>query len=62
MARTAHIAGVLGLWASTATLARLPADIRAALERAALDAAAHQRAMGAARGHDRDRPRCGSTA
>jgi tripartite ATP-independent transporter DctP family solute receptor len=46
MARTRHIAGVLGLWASTAGLARLPADIRAALERSALEAAARQRAMG----------------
>ncbi len=43
MARTGHIAGVLGLWTSAATLARLPADIRAVLERAAIDAAAHQR-------------------
>jgi TRAP-type transport system periplasmic protein len=47
MARTRHIAGVLGLWASTATLARLPPDIRAALEAAALEAAKRQRAMGA---------------
>jgi tripartite ATP-independent transporter DctP family solute receptor len=47
MARTRHIAGVLGLWASTATLARLPPDIRAALEGAALEAAKRQRAMGA---------------
>jgi len=46
MARTRHIAGVLGLWASATTMARLPADIRAALERAALEAAARQRAMG----------------
>jgi tripartite ATP-independent transporter DctP family solute receptor len=46
MARTRHIAGVLGLWASTVTLARLPADIRAALIRAALRAALEQRAMG----------------
>src|SRR5215213_10009317 len=44
MARTRHIAGVLGLWASTATLARLPQDIRAALEGAALEAAKRQRA------------------
>ena len=43
MARTGHIAGVLGLWTSTATLARIPADVRAMLERAALEAAAHQR-------------------
>jgi tripartite ATP-independent transporter DctP family solute receptor len=46
MARTRHIAGVIGLWASAATLARLPADIRAALERAALSAAATQRQVG----------------
>ena len=46
MARTRHIAGVLGLWASTATLARLPADLRAALEKAAREAARQQRAMG----------------
>ena len=46
MARTRHIAGVLGLWASTATLARLPADLRAALETAAREAARQQRAMG----------------
>ena len=46
MARTKHIAGVLGLWASTATLQRLPADLRATLEAAALEAAARQRAMG----------------
>jgi TRAP-type C4-dicarboxylate transport system substrate-binding protein len=43
MARTGHIAGVLGLWTSAATLARLPRDVRDTLERAALDAAAHQR-------------------
>ena len=47
MARTRHIAGVLGLWASTATLARLPADLRATLEGAAREAAKRQRAMGA---------------
>jgi len=46
MARTRHIAGVLGLWASAATLVRLPSDLREALEQAARDAAAHQRAMG----------------
>jgi tripartite ATP-independent transporter DctP family solute receptor len=46
MARTRHIAGVVGLWASTAGLARLTPDLRAALERAALAAAKHQRAMG----------------
>src|SRR6185295_10694719 len=32
MARTQHIAGVLGLWASNATLARLPAAVRTAIE------------------------------
>jgi TRAP-type transport system periplasmic protein len=47
MARTRHIAGVLGLWASTAGLARLPSELRAPIERAALDAARHQRALGA---------------
>jgi tripartite ATP-independent transporter DctP family solute receptor len=46
MARTRHIAGVLGLFASSASLARFPADLRAALERAALDAAQAPRAMG----------------
>ena len=46
MARTRHIAGVLGLWASTATMARLPSDVRAALEGAAIEAARRQRAMG----------------
>jgi tripartite ATP-independent transporter DctP family solute receptor len=46
MARTGHIAGVLGLWASTASLAALPADIRTALEGAAIEAANAQRAMG----------------
>ena len=46
MARTAHIAGVLGLWASTATFDALPAELREALRRAAADAAAQQRAMG----------------
>ncbi|HEX9366894.1 MAG TPA: TRAP transporter substrate-binding protein [Vicinamibacterales bacterium] len=46
MARTRHIAGVVGLWASTATLARLPSGLRATLEGAALEAAKRQRAMG----------------
>ena len=46
MARTGHIAGVLGLFASTATLARLPADVRTALEGAALEAARRHRARG----------------
>jgi tripartite ATP-independent transporter DctP family solute receptor len=47
MARTRHIAGVLGLWASTRTLDGLPAELRTTLQRAALDAARDQRAMGA---------------
>ena len=46
MARTRHIAGVIGLFASNVGLARLPSDIRARLEQAALDAATEQRAMG----------------
>lgn len=46
MARTRHIAGVLGLFASTAGLARLPPGVREVLERAAIEAAAEQRAMG----------------
>ena len=46
MARTRHIAGILGLWTSTETMAVLPADIRAQLERAAQLAAEHQRSMG----------------
>ena len=46
MARTRHIAGVLGLWASAVTLARLPAELRTALEGAAREAARRQRAMG----------------
>jgi TRAP-type transport system periplasmic protein len=48
MARTRHIAGVLGLYASTTSLARLPADVRAALEHAAIEAAVAQRALGPA--------------
>jgi tripartite ATP-independent transporter DctP family solute receptor len=46
MARTRHIAGVLGLFASTVGLARLPPGFRATLEQAAVDAATEQRAMG----------------
>ena len=46
MARTRHIAGVLGLYASTASLATLPSDIRSTLERSALEAARQQRLMG----------------
>jgi TRAP-type transport system periplasmic protein len=46
MARTRHIAGVIGLFASARSLAQLSPDVRAALERAALDASAAQRAVG----------------
>jgi len=46
MARTRHIAGVLGLFASTASLSRFPADLRAVLERAALEASGSQRSVG----------------
>jgi TRAP-type C4-dicarboxylate transport system substrate-binding protein len=46
MARTRHIAGVLGLFASTVGLGRLPQAIRDALAQAALEAAIEQRAMG----------------
>ena len=46
MARTRHIAGVLGLYASTARLETLPSDVRDLLQKAALEAAVHQRAMG----------------
>ncbi|HEU4890833.1 MAG TPA: TRAP transporter substrate-binding protein [Vicinamibacterales bacterium] len=47
MVHTRHIAGVIGLWGSTASLERLPADVLAVLERAARGASASQRAMGA---------------
>jgi tripartite ATP-independent transporter DctP family solute receptor len=47
MARTRHIAGVLGLYASNASMNRIPPDIREILIRAAGAAAAEQRAMGA---------------
>src|SRR5687768_13390421 len=46
MARTRHIAGVLGLYASSAGMARIPPDIRPALQQAATEAAVEQRAMG----------------
>ena len=46
MTRTQHIAGVLGLFASTAGLSRLPTEIRGALEQAAHQASAAQRAIG----------------
>jgi len=43
MARTQHIAGVLGLWASAVGLRRLPPGLRPRLEAAALEAARRQR-------------------
>jgi tripartite ATP-independent transporter DctP family solute receptor len=46
MARTRHIAGVIGLFASAASLARFPPDLRAALERAAAEASTAQRVVG----------------
>ena len=46
MARTRHIAGVLGLYASTVSLTSLPTDIRGTLERSAVEASRHQRLMG----------------
>jgi tripartite ATP-independent transporter DctP family solute receptor len=46
MARTQHIAGVLGLFASAKTLSRLPPGLRELLEEAALEAARQQRAKG----------------
>ena len=48
MTRTGHIAGVLGLWASTGAMERLPADVVALLERAATEAGRQQRDVGAA--------------
>lgn len=46
MARTKHIAGVIGLFASSRGLSRLPNDVRRALERAAVDASSAQREVG----------------
>jgi tripartite ATP-independent transporter DctP family solute receptor len=46
MARTRHIAGVIGLYASSVALARVPADVRTTLERSAIEAARQQRIMG----------------
>ena len=46
MARTRHIAGVLGLYASSASMARIPAALRITLEGSARAAAEQQRAMG----------------
>jgi tripartite ATP-independent transporter DctP family solute receptor len=46
MTRTAHIAGVLGLFASSASLARMPPDLRATLLGAAQEASRRQRDIG----------------
>jgi len=46
LTHTRHIAGVLGLWSSTTTMAQLPADIRAILAASAIEAATVQRARG----------------
>jgi TRAP-type C4-dicarboxylate transport system substrate-binding protein len=46
MVRTQHIAGVIGLFASSAGLSRLPSDVRAALGRAAREASDAQRQVG----------------
>jgi TRAP-type transport system periplasmic protein len=46
MARTRHIAGVLGVFASSVGLSRLPPGLRPGLEAAAREAARRQRAMG----------------
>jgi TRAP-type transport system periplasmic protein len=46
MARTQHIAGVLGLYISKVALDRIPAELRKTLEESAAEAARHQRAMG----------------
>ena len=48
MARTRHIAGILGLYASSAGLARVPPSLIPKLEEAAQEAARRHRAMGAA--------------
>ena len=45
MARTRHIAGVIGMFASAVGLARLPPGLRPRLQAAALEAAAQQRSM-----------------
>jgi tripartite ATP-independent transporter DctP family solute receptor len=46
MARTRHIAGVLGVFASTVGWRRVPPGLRPKLEAAAHEAALHQRAIG----------------
>jgi tripartite ATP-independent transporter DctP family solute receptor len=48
MAHTRHIAGVLGIFASSASLSRLSPALRTQLEQAALEAAQLQRGMGVA--------------
>jgi TRAP-type transport system periplasmic protein len=48
MARTRHIPGVVALYVSTGSLARLSADLRTAVEQSALEAAEQQRARGPA--------------
>jgi tripartite ATP-independent transporter DctP family solute receptor len=45
LTRTRHIAGVLGLWASSMRLRQLPAEVRAIVDAAAAEASAAQRAM-----------------
>jgi TRAP-type transport system periplasmic protein len=46
MTRTRHIAGVLGLFASSAGMARIPPSLREVIEQAAHEAAAYQRTRG----------------
>jgi tripartite ATP-independent transporter DctP family solute receptor len=46
MARTRHIAGLIGLYASTASLRSFSPEVRSTLERAALEASEQQRLMG----------------
>jgi TRAP-type C4-dicarboxylate transport system substrate-binding protein len=46
MARTRHIAGLLGLWGSMVTLERLPADLGEIIRRSAREASDVQRAAG----------------
>jgi tripartite ATP-independent transporter DctP family solute receptor len=46
MTKTAHIAGVLGLFASTAAFARFPPELGAIIRTAAIEAAQRQRAIG----------------
>src|SRR5262249_60734584 len=47
MARPRHIAGVLGLYASAAGMARVPRELVPRIEEAAREAARRHRAMGA---------------